>query len=79
MAQKISEMPEYSDEEEEEEEESDVSDATLDDGSEGAAMYSSFLLAQQAAVQAANQAQASRRPFLQEGVSQQWGPMRAAA
>ncbi len=62
MAQKIAKMPEHSDEEED-----DVSDATLDESSEGEGTHKASLLAQQAAVQAANQAQATRRPFLQEG------------
>ena len=62
MAQKILEMPEDSDEEED-----DGSDAPLDDSSEGKGMPSATLQAQHTAAQAANQAQATRRPFLQEG------------
>ena len=62
MAQKISEMPEDSDEEED-----DVLGAALDNSSEGEGTSKATLLAQQTAAQAANQAQATRRPFWQEG------------
>ena len=64
MEQKILEMPEDSDEEED-----DISDAMLDDDSEGEGMPKAMLLAQHTAVQAANLAQATRRPFLQEGAA----------